>query len=154
MLAQYGVGANEIRVIESQVLDSVNAQLDKARKAENPDVSSLYDHIFAETTVITEVGERHPSNGEEVLMVDAALHAIEELMTDEERLYSKESDKFFVLSRSELDFEASQEDAIRWPMAEVTYNSKLLEPLSFQETKEFIANSLQLDGMKLSDFAS
>jgi UDP-N-acetylglucosamine 4,6-dehydratase/5-epimerase len=78
----------------------------------------------------------------------------EELMTDEERLYSKEGDKFFVLSRSELDFEASQEDAIRWPMAEVTYNSKLLEPLSFQETKEFIANSLQLDGMKLSDFAS
>jgi 2-oxoisovalerate dehydrogenase E1 component len=42
----------------------------------------LTDHIFAPTPVTEERGQRRPANGEEVVMVDCALHAVEELMQE------------------------------------------------------------------------
>jgi 2-oxoisovalerate dehydrogenase E1 component len=36
-------------------------------------------HVFAPTP-ITEEGTREPANGEKIVMVDAAIHAIQELM--------------------------------------------------------------------------
>jgi len=47
----------------------------------DPDISTVRDHVFAPTPVTEESGERVPAGGSKVVMVDAALHAIEEIMT-------------------------------------------------------------------------
>lgn len=46
----------------------------------DPDPSTVSDHVFAENPVPQEAGERYPKTGEKVMMVDAALHGVEELM--------------------------------------------------------------------------
>lgn len=53
---------------------------DKAKAAEDPKPESLMDHILAPTNIIEELGNRSPENGEVVMMVDAALHAVDEIM--------------------------------------------------------------------------
>src|SRR6202008_3174238 len=50
--------------------------------AAEPDIHSVEDHVFAPTTVIEEKGKRVSKNTERVMMVDAAFHAIEELMEE------------------------------------------------------------------------
>jgi len=70
----------DVNSLEQSVKLTVLADLDLARKAPEPTVETLYDHIYAPTPITQEVGERSPDGGEEVVMVDAALHAIEELM--------------------------------------------------------------------------
>lgn len=45
-----------------------------------PDASSVGDHVFAPTPILIESGTRQPQEGEKVVMVDAAMHAVEELM--------------------------------------------------------------------------
>ena len=52
----------------------------KATEAADPDPSTVMDHIFAPNPITKEEGTRVPADGEKVVMVDAALHAIEELM--------------------------------------------------------------------------
>ena len=47
-----------------------------------PDIASVEANVFAPTPVKEEKGQRLPKNGERVMMVDAALHAIEELMEE------------------------------------------------------------------------
>jgi 2-oxoisovalerate dehydrogenase E1 component len=37
-------------------------------------------HVFAPTPITEEAGTREPANGEKIVMVDAAIHAIQELM--------------------------------------------------------------------------
>ncbi|WP_419868256.1 alpha-ketoacid dehydrogenase subunit alpha/beta [Chryseobacterium sp. CT-SW4] len=53
---------------------------EKARNAEDPKPETVTQHIFAPTPVTEEVGIREPQNGEKIVMVDAAIHAIQELM--------------------------------------------------------------------------
>jgi 2-oxoisovalerate dehydrogenase E1 component len=38
------------------------------------------NHVFAPTPITEEVGTREPEGGEKIVMVDAAIHAIQELM--------------------------------------------------------------------------
>ena len=40
------------------------------------------DFVLATTDITDEVGERHPAGAETILMVDAALHAVDEILTD------------------------------------------------------------------------
>ena len=47
---------------------------------EDPDIEEFDSHEFAETPVKNEEGERQPANGEKVVMVDAALHAVNEIL--------------------------------------------------------------------------
>jgi 2-oxoisovalerate dehydrogenase E1 component len=49
-------------------------------KAEDPKPESLWLHEFAPTPITEEVGERSPEGREPVIMVDAALFAIDEIM--------------------------------------------------------------------------
>lgn len=51
-----------------------------AKKAPDPNPDTVLDHVFAESPVTEEKGERYPLTGEKVMMVDSALHAVEELM--------------------------------------------------------------------------
>jgi len=79
-LLKSGVSEKGIKKIEADIRKGILKDFAKARGAEDPSPDSIYDHIFADTSVIEETGTRRPENGEEVVMVDAALHAVEELM--------------------------------------------------------------------------
>ena len=53
-----------------------------AKEAEDPSPEDIFTHDFAPTPIKMEQGIRKPQDGEEVVMVDCALHAVEELMRD------------------------------------------------------------------------
>jgi len=79
-LLEAGFSKKELEKIEAQALKTVKADFEKALQAEDPTEVLLYDHIFAPTPISEEVGDRSPKNGRDVVMVDCALHAVEELM--------------------------------------------------------------------------
>jgi 2-oxoisovalerate dehydrogenase E1 component len=56
---------------------------DKARQAPDPEPHSLYHHEFAAGGPEMEQGVREPDDREKVVMVDAALHAVEEILRSE-----------------------------------------------------------------------
>jgi 2-oxoisovalerate dehydrogenase E1 component len=79
-----GVGFSEhaINQLEADTLENVLADFALAQQAAEPDAGNVSDHVFAPTPVKEETGQRSPKNGERVMMVDAALHAVEELMDE------------------------------------------------------------------------
>lgn len=66
--------------LEAECQQKVAADFDKALLAPDPTPSDLFTHDYAPTPVTTEQGNRCPENSEKTVMVDAALHGIEELM--------------------------------------------------------------------------
>jgi len=79
-LSKSGVSSKAIKQIESRVRKKVLKDFAEAQKAPEPKTDNLYEHIYAPTPITSETGKRKPAGGEEVVMVDAALHAVEELM--------------------------------------------------------------------------
>lgn len=79
-LLQMGVSDEQLNTIEAEEKAFVLAEFERAVQSPEPDASTVADHVFAPTPVTEERGVRVPANGEKVVMVDAALHAIEELM--------------------------------------------------------------------------
>jgi 2-oxoisovalerate dehydrogenase E1 component len=77
-----GLGYEEqaINKIETEALQKIQSDFASAQQAAEPGIQSVEDHVFAPTTIREEKGNRTPRSGEKVMMVDAALHAIEELM--------------------------------------------------------------------------
>jgi 2-oxoisovalerate dehydrogenase E1 component len=77
-----GIGFSDYKInqIESDTLALVLNDFNLAQAAAEPDISSVDEHVFAPTTVREEKGIRTPKSGERVMMVDAALHAIDEIM--------------------------------------------------------------------------
>ena len=84
-LLENGFTADEVEAIEKEAQDKVASDFKKALKEEDPTPEDLFTHDFAPTPITEEVGERSPEDGERVVMVDCALHAIEELMRDQQR---------------------------------------------------------------------
>ena len=82
LLLENDFSTNEIKIIEKTILSSVQQDLIKAQNAKDPDPKDLFTHDFAPTPITEEKGERAPENAEKVVMVDCALFAIEELMTE------------------------------------------------------------------------
>jgi 2-oxoisovalerate dehydrogenase E1 component len=81
-LLEKGIGENELLQIEKEAADEVAKDFSKAVAAPEPDIATVEDHVFFPTTVNEEKGNRSPADGEKVIMVDAALFAIRELMED------------------------------------------------------------------------
>ncbi len=79
-LLERGITENEILEIEREAAETVAADFAKAVAAPEPDPFKVSDHVFIPTTVTTEKGERSPAGAEKVIMVDAALFAIREIM--------------------------------------------------------------------------
>jgi 2-oxoisovalerate dehydrogenase E1 component len=92
---QYGIGEDILNSVEEEVQQKIAADFAKASSAAEPDPSKVEEHVFAPTPVIEEKGERAPAGNEKVLMVDAALFAIRELMEDhpEALLYGQDVGK-------------------------------------------------------------
>ena len=82
VLLNSGISEDELQAIESSVATEVADAFAKAQAAPDPDPSSVADHVFAPTPVKEEKGVRFPKGGERTIMVDAALHAVEEIMQD------------------------------------------------------------------------
>ena len=81
-LLERGVDENEIASIEKEAAALIATDFAKAVAAGEPDPSTVEDHVFVPTPVIEEKGERSPAGAAKVIMVDAALFAIREIMKD------------------------------------------------------------------------
>ncbi|HLZ88481.1 MAG TPA: thiamine pyrophosphate-dependent enzyme [Puia sp.] len=79
-LLALGVEEDRLTNIEEEARALVARQFQEAVAAPEPDPSTVADHVFAPTPVTEETGNRHPGKGEKVIMVDAALFAIREIM--------------------------------------------------------------------------
>lgn len=70
----------ELEAIEAEIESYVAQSYELALAEPEPDVNTLTHHVFAPTPITMEQGERAPKGAETVIMVDAALFAIRELM--------------------------------------------------------------------------
>lgn len=80
LLKENGFEAKEIEEIEAFAKAEVAKDFERAQKAEDPQPEDLFTHDFAPTPITQERGERSPEGADQVVMVDCALFAIEELM--------------------------------------------------------------------------
>jgi len=80
LLLENEIGENELTDIEKEATEFVAEEFRKAVNAPEPDIHKATDHVFTPTNVTEEKGERSPAGKEKVIMVDAALFAIRELM--------------------------------------------------------------------------
>lgn len=80
LLIESGVDPSEIAAIETETVQFVDSEYDKALNAEDPTPESVTDFIFAPTPVTAEKGEREPQGKKKTVMVDSALFAVRELM--------------------------------------------------------------------------
>ena len=81
-LLDAGFTQKEIDVIETETIALVKSDFERALQAEDPKPSDLFTHDFVPTPITEETGERTPADKEEVVMVDCALFAVEELMRE------------------------------------------------------------------------
>jgi 2-oxoisovalerate dehydrogenase E1 component len=75
-------GASFIEEMEAEIRSDIVDQFNKAVAAPEPHPSTVTHHVFKETTITEESGERTPHGKDKVMMVDAALFAIRELMEE------------------------------------------------------------------------
>lgn len=77
-----GIDSQQLLNIEKESWEEVNRQFQQAAEAPDPDVATIADHVFVPTPVTEERGQRQPAGNEKIIMVDAALFAISEIMED------------------------------------------------------------------------
>ncbi len=81
-LFERGFHEEQLSQIEETCGKEVQVAFEKAYAAAEPDVLSVTEHVFKETTITEEKGERSPASHSRINMVDAALFAIREIMED------------------------------------------------------------------------
>lgn len=88
-------GREYIEAMERQVEADIARQFEKAVASADPDPKAIEEYVFVPTPIIEETGERAPFGNNKVIMVDAALFAIRELMEDDPRcvLYGQDVGK-------------------------------------------------------------
>lgn len=79
-LLQAGIAETLLQQIETEAYTATEKQFADAVAAPEPDIATVEDFIFVPTLVTEEKGERCPAGKEKILMVDAALLAIREIM--------------------------------------------------------------------------
>jgi len=82
VLLEMGFAETELEGLQEDAKERVNADLDRALQAEDPRPEDLFDFDFAPTPIEQEAGERSPQGAEEVVMVDAALHAVDNILQE------------------------------------------------------------------------
>ena len=71
---------NALDKIEEEAKHAVSEDFERAVLEPFPTEEDLTTHIFAPTPITEERGERSPANAEPIIMVDAALHAVDEIL--------------------------------------------------------------------------
>ncbi|MCI1187573.1 thiamine pyrophosphate-dependent enzyme [Hymenobacter sp. DH14] len=77
-----GVAADALEAAQKQARATVRADWAEALAAPNPDPATFADHEFAPPAVTAEAGERSPAGADKALMVDAALHAVDDILRE------------------------------------------------------------------------
>ena len=77
---EQGATEDEFKKVEKRALKNVNTDYERALASADPDPVDFDSHEFAPTPITKELGNRTPVGAEKVLMVDAALHAIDEIL--------------------------------------------------------------------------
>ena len=81
-LLHLGIEEKDLDEIDAIVSEAVAEQFESAKAAPEPDPAKVTEHIFAPSNITEEQGERIPYGKEKVVMVDAALFGIREIMED------------------------------------------------------------------------
>ncbi len=79
-LRDEGVSEETLTDIQNDATAIVLSDFEKAKAAAEPEPATIEDHVFVPTPVTEESGNRNPSGKEKIMMVDAALYAIREIM--------------------------------------------------------------------------
>jgi 2-oxoisovalerate dehydrogenase E1 component len=79
-LIRLGVAETELEAIDSDARLLVDTSFENAKTSPDPDISEVEDYILAPTSITAEQGVRHKAGGEQVVMVDAGLHAIDQIL--------------------------------------------------------------------------
>jgi 2-oxoisovalerate dehydrogenase E1 component len=80
LLQQKGITEAQLDKIEQEEKEFAQQEFDAAVAASEPNPATVSDHVFAPTPVTQERGVRTPMGKDKVVMVDAALHAVEEIL--------------------------------------------------------------------------
>ncbi|HYV92010.1 MAG TPA: thiamine pyrophosphate-dependent enzyme [Chitinophagales bacterium] len=79
-LINLGIVEEILDEVDLMAKEKVAKDFQRAVDSPEPDPATVMDHEFAPTPVTDEKGNRSPSGKEKVVMVDAALHAVEEIL--------------------------------------------------------------------------
>jgi 2-oxoisovalerate dehydrogenase E1 component len=82
LLLENEIGEEDLEKIETDMGELVSADFMNALNSPEPDIKKAADHVFIHTEITEEKGERAAAGNEKIIMVDAALYAIRELMED------------------------------------------------------------------------
>jgi len=82
VLIKKGVSTEDLKAIEDDEKSFIEREFQEAVNASEPNPLTVSDYVFVDTPIKEEKGVRAPAGGEKVMMVDAALHAVEELMRE------------------------------------------------------------------------
>ena len=72
----------ELDALAAEARATVAADYQRALAAPDPDPTTFQDHVFAPPAITGEVGERAPAGAAIVTMVDAALHAVDDILAE------------------------------------------------------------------------
>nr|GFD39065.1 hypothetical protein [Tanacetum cinerariifolium] len=81
-LLHLGLAEAELTGLAAQARATVRQDWAQALAAPDPDPATFADHEFAPPAVLAEAGERAPVGAAKVLMVDAALHAVDDILRE------------------------------------------------------------------------
>lgn len=79
-LLEEGFKEETLSQIEIEARKQIEEDFNKAILAPDPKPETVKEHVYAPTPITEEKGTRIPENGEKIPMVDAGIHAIQELM--------------------------------------------------------------------------
>ena len=77
-----GIPEEKLQAIEEMASEQVASAFGRAQAEPEPDPEGVGNFVFASTPVTEETGQRSPSAGNRINLVDAALFAIREIMED------------------------------------------------------------------------
>ena len=80
LLLENGLSESQVKTIEKNAKSTVENDYKRAVDAKDPEPQDLFSNHFAPSPIIEEEGKREPENKDEIVMVDAALFAVKEIM--------------------------------------------------------------------------
>lgn len=77
-LMDIGISEEALREIEDEARQTVRDDFERAKQAPEPD--DIHSFYYAPTPITEERGQREPEDGKKIVMVDAVLHAMDDLL--------------------------------------------------------------------------
>ncbi len=74
------ISKKELKEIKTEAFNFVEEEYKTSKESDDPDITEFDSHEFAPTPITSEKGNRNPHHGTKEVMVDAALHAIDDIL--------------------------------------------------------------------------